>query len=319
MESGDIKRIAVIGAGLMGHGIAQEFALAGYDVRLHDLTEEKLQSALQGIRENLETLARTGLAPRSRTRGVEERIRTSTTLDDVLVEVDVVIEAVFENLELKQRIFRELDAKCPKRTILASNTSTLLPSALASGTQRPDRVLVAHYFNPPHLLPLVEVVRGPGTSDETVATLCALLKEIGKQPAIIQREVPGFIGNRLQGALLREAISIVEHGIASPEDVDIVVRNSFGRRLSAAGVFEVFELAGLDLVLAACSYLIPHLESSTEPSSLLKEKVARGELGVRTGKGFYEWTPESADALRQRIARALVEISRWEQPEGKNA
>jgi len=311
MQPEEIKRIAVIGAGLMGHGIAQEFALAGYEVYLNDVTEAKLQEALQNIHENLRMLVKMGLAAEEHVASVPNRIFLSTSLEKTARNSDLVVEAVLENLELKRQIFCELDRVCPKHTILASNTSTLMPSKFAAATQRPDRVLVTHYFNPPFLLPLVEVVRGPETSDQAVSTVCELLRKIGKQPAIVRKEVPGFIGNRLQAALMREALSIVDRGIASPQDVDIVVRNSFGRRLAAAGVFEVFEIAGWDLVMATIPYLVPDLETSHEAPALLKEKVKRGELGIKTGKGFYEWTPESAAALQQRIARALAAIARW--------
>jgi 3-hydroxybutyryl-CoA dehydrogenase len=241
---------------------------------------------------------------------VLSHIHASTVFADVVGAADVVIEAVFENLELKQEIFQRLDQQCPEHTILASNTSTLLPSKLAAVTRRPDKVLVAHYFNPPFLLPLVELVRHPGTSDETVTTMHALLSKIGKKPAIVQKEVPGFIGNRLQAALLREAFSLVEQGIATPQDVDVVVKNGFGRRYAAAGTFEIFELAGWDLILAAWPYLVPDLESSTEIPALLREKVELGELGVKTGMGFYEWTPESVEALKKRIAQAVTMIAR---------
>jgi 3-hydroxybutyryl-CoA dehydrogenase len=155
------------------------------------------------------------------------------------------------------------------------------------------------------------VVRGERTSDETVDLITNLLVKVGKKPAIVEKEVLGFIGNRLQVALGREALSLVEKGIATPESVDTVVRNGFGRRLSVAGLFEIFDIAGLDLGLAVASYIGPDLESSGEVSSLLKEKVERGELGVKAGKGFHEWTPESAEALRQKIAKALIEIARW--------
>jgi 3-hydroxybutyryl-CoA dehydrogenase len=169
---------------------------------------------------------------------------------------------------------------------------------------------VAHYFNPPYLLPLVEIVRSPETSDESVETIHELLKIVGKKPVIVQKEAPGFIGNRLQAALGREALSIVEKGIASHEDVDTVIKSSFGRRLAAAGVFEIFDIAGWDLLLAAWPYLVPDLDDSPEAPALLKEKVERGEVGVRAGKGFYDWTPESAEELQQRIAKALIEIAR---------
>jgi len=169
---------------------------------------------------------------------------------------------------------------------------------------------VAHYFNPPYLLPLVELVRGDGTSDETVATLRALYEGIGKSPAVVQREAPGFVGNRLQMALLREALAIVEAGIATPADMDRIIKTSFGRRLAAAGVFEVFEAAGWDLTLAVAEQLFPVIDRATAPPASLREKVARGELGLKTGKGFYEWTPEEAAALRRRIGNALAAIAR---------
>ena len=293
----------------MGHGIAQEFALAGYDVHLNDLTEEKLRQAADTVRDNLEMLVGMGLVSRSQADSAPSRLHTTTALSEAVREADVVIEAVFEDLVLKQRIFTELDRACPKRTILASNTSTFMPSKLASATRRPGKVLVTHYFNPPHLLPLVEVVPGKETSDETVTAITDLLTKVGKRPALVQKEVPGFIGNRLQAALIREALSLVEQGVATPQDVDTVVKNGFGRRLSCAGPFEIFDIAGWDLVEAVVSQLFPEIDSSPEVPRWLREKVERGELGVKTGKGFHEWTPESAEALRRRIAQALVDIA----------
>jgi len=309
MTVDDIRKVSVIGAGLMGHGIAQEFALAGYEVHLHDLSKEKLQQAVLSMQASLDFLKANDLVPEKQAEGALNNIHCSTVLKEVTFETDVVIEAVFEDLDLKREVFAALDQECPERTILASNTSTLLPSLLASATQRPDKVLVAHYFNPPYLLPLVEVVRGKETSDETVTTLHELLMKVGKKPAIVQRETPGFVANRLQAALLREALSIVQQGIATPKDVDTVVRNGFGRRLATTGVFEVFEIAGWDLVLAAASNLLDHLDSSPEVSPLLKERVEKGQLGIKTGRGFYQWTPESAGELKQRMARGLVKIA----------
>ncbi len=312
MNVDEIHRIAVVGAGLMGHGIAQEFALAGYEVHLHDLTEEKLQQALKNIQANLQMLMGLGIVTREQVETTPNHIHITPLLKDAVSEADVVIEAVLEDLPLKQRVFQELDQMCPERTILASNTSTIMPSQLASATRRPEKVLVAHYFNPPYLLPLVEVVRSAETSDETVSTLYNLLVKVGKSPVIVQKEVPGFIANRFQRALLREALWLVQKGIATPQDVDTVIKSSIGRRWAVAGVFEIFEIAGWELVLAA--FAQPQFEIDPFPeelTSLLKEKIERGELGVKTGKGFYEWTPESAEALKQRIAQALVKIAKW--------
>jgi 3-hydroxybutyryl-CoA dehydrogenase len=306
----DIRRIGVIGAGLMGHGIAQEFALAGYDVRLYDLDAAILLAAEKSIDTNLGMLTNLGVITREQADSTRRHIVVHTVLREAVHESDVVIEAVFEDLKLKQEIFRQLDDLCPARTILASNTSTLLPSMLAAATRRPEKVLVAHYFNPPYLLPLVEIVRHEKTSEETVLTLHGLLVKIGKTPVIVQKEVPGFIGNRLQAALFREALSIVQNGIATAEDVDVVIKNGFGRRLAAAGVFEIWEIAGWDLISAICANLFPNLESSSQVPALLTDMVERGELGTKAGKGFYEWTPGSVQALKQSITRMLTTIAR---------
>jgi 3-hydroxybutyryl-CoA dehydrogenase len=223
----------------------------------------------------------------------------------------MVVEATFEDLSVKQQVFGELDRLCPPRTILASNTSSLMPSQLAAATGRPDKVLVAHYFNPPYLLPLVEIVRSEKTSEESITTVCEVMKKIGKRPVVIQKEVPGFIGVRLQAALLREAASIVHKGIASPQDVDSVIKNSFGRRLAVAGVFEVSDLAGWDIVVSVNANLLPDLEASTEVSPLLKQKVDRGELGAKTGKGFYDWTSESGEVRKNRITQVLIKLAQY--------
>jgi 3-hydroxybutyryl-CoA dehydrogenase len=181
---------------------------------------------------------------------------------------------------------------------------------MAAATDRPRQVIVAHYFNPPHLLPLVELVRGEETSDETVEALRTLYLGIGKSPAVVQKEAPGFVGNRLQMALYREALAIVGAGIATPEDVDTIIKTGFGRRLSVAGVFEIFDAAGLDVTLAVADQLFPEIDRATTAPDLLREKVARGELGLKSGSGMYPWPPEKAAALRARIGAALAAIAR---------
>lgn len=185
-----------------------------------------------------------------------------------------------EDLSIKERVFAQLDIYSPERAILASNSSTIMPSRMARATGRPDRVVVTHYFNPPYLVPVVEIVGGPETSDETIEVAQRLLSKVGKRSVVLKKEAPGFIVNRLQIALMREALSIVEQGIASAEDIDIVARNSFGRRRAVAGPFEVFESAGLDVVLAMMGELLPQIESSTEVPSIVREMVSRGDLGM---------------------------------------
>ena len=311
MTHHEIRTIAVIGAGLMGHGIAQEFALNGYAVRLHARTDESLSRATQRIRRNLSSLADDRRIDSEAVRSAMRNIGADTSLEKTVDRVDVVIESVFEDLALKRRLFRQLDRLCPEHTILATNTSSFLPSQLGSATSRPDRVIGAHYINPPHLIPLVEIIRGPETSDDTVATMSQLLRSAGKRPVVLQKEVPGFITGRLQAAVLREALWLVEQGIARPQDVDAALTGALGRRWAAAGVFEVGEIAGWDLFLAIASELFPKLASSPGIPRVLSERVGRGELGVKSGRGFYEWTPESAAAAREQIASGLSAIEDW--------
>lgn len=306
MQNNKIEQIAVIGAGLMGHGIAQEFATAGIHVQLHDMTEEQLNTARLQIDKNLTMLAENGIINTGQISETVDAIQTTTNLSTATENADFVVEAVTENLPLKQQIFEKLDEICQPHTILASNTTALMPSQIGVNTKRTDKILNTHYFNPPYLIPLVEIIRSSNTSDETVSTTFDLLTSIGKTPAIIEKEALGFVGPRLQAALIREAFSIVEQGIASAETVDLVVRNSFGRRLSVAGPFEVFELAGWDLVLDAFEELYKDLNSSPNINPLLQEMVSSGKLGVKSGKGFYQWTEEKQDAFRNRMNQALL-------------
>jgi len=309
-----IRHITVVGAGLMGHGIALDFAVAGYEVNLHDLDEPRLRQAMGRMQATLQMLAAAGRLPPEDIGAVSARIHPGTQLPAAAAPADLVIESVFEDLALKRAVFGELDRSCPPHTILASNTSSFLPTQLAAATRRPDKVIVAHYFNPPYLLPLVEVVKGEATSEETASTVCALLAQAGKKPVVLKREAPGFIANRLQAALIREALAIVDRGIADPRDVDTVLRYGFGRRLAAAGVFEVLDLAGLDLALAVAANLLPDLESSVQVPTGLRQMVDRGELGVKAGRGFYPWTPESAAARSRAIAQALLQMTQLSDP-----
>lgn len=315
MKLEDVRCIAVLGAaGLMGHGIALEFATAGYDVRINDLSDEALAGAMERIRASLAAAVEAGLISEDTVEPALARITPEASLEEAGSVADVVIEAVYESIDVKRAVFAALDRACPDHTILLSNTSSLLPSAIASATNRADRVAVAHHFNPPHLLPVVEIVRGPRTSDQTVQLAVALFRGIGKQPALVQKEVPGFVGNRLQAALIREALAIVQNGVAAAEDVDTVVKYGFGRRLAAAGPYEVFELNGWDLIATVMSTLFPDIEDTKQIPSVLRERVERGELGVKTGRGFYTWTPETGEALRLRVANALMRMSAWDRP-----
>ncbi|MGC8644105.1 MAG: 3-hydroxyacyl-CoA dehydrogenase family protein [Isosphaeraceae bacterium] len=311
MTDPQIERIAVVGAGLMGVGIAQEFALAGYQVTLHDRTDELLHEARENIRSNLLLLSSLGRLDVVRIEPALAAITTSTDLGTAVSRADLVIEAIFEDLPAKQALFHTLSSLCGSETIFASNTSSFMPSRLAEVVSRPERLLVAHYFNPPYLIPLVEIVPGPRTSNQTIATMVELLERIGKHPVVLRKEAIGFVGNRLQFALFREALAIVEQGVAGPEAIDRVVKFGFGRRLAVTGPFEVFDLAGLDTILAICAQIFPDLATSTvsagEVSDLLRRRVEQGQLGVKSGQGFHEWTPEQIAELKTRLSRALAQ------------
>ena len=311
MDHSRIVRIAVVGAGLMGHGIAQEFALADYQVRLHDLSDDRLRTALTDIRANLLRLSSMGRLESAQIDPAVAAITVSTDLGRTVAGVELVIEAIVEELGAKHALLRSLNGLCDGETIIASNTSSFMPSRLAEAISCPDRLLVAHYFNPPYLIPLVEIVPGPDTSNETVMTVVGLLQKVGKKPVVLRKEATGFVGNRLQFALFREALAIVAQGIADPEAVDQVVRFGFGRRLAAAGPFEVFDLAGLDTILAVATQVFPELDTANPTGQpvpeLLLRKVAEGDFGVKSGRGFHEWTAQKADELRNRLTRALVQ------------
>ncbi len=304
-------KIAVIGAGLMGHGIALEFAAHGHDVTINDVSEDLLDAAMNRAEAGLKLLTETGkISEEQATAGVK-RISATGDLKTAVKEADFVIEATTEDLALKRQLFQELDQYCEPDCILLSNTSTFLPSAIGLNARRKDRIAIAHYFNPPHLLPIVEVVRGPDTSDETIEVTVELMRSIGKRPAVVQKEVQGFIGNRLQAAMFREALNLVTREVVTAEQVDEVVRSSFGRRLSVAGTFELRELIGLDLALDISRQILPSLDNTRTVPAILAEKVRMGHLGTKSGKGFYDWTPESSEALRLRIANGLSDMATW--------
>ena len=223
-------------------------------------------------------------------KAIFSRIALARDLSEAVGEADFVLEAIVEDLAKKQDLFGILDGLCPPTTILASNTSAIMIKDLAVRVNHKERIVGTHFWNPPQLVPLVEVIRGDRTSPEVMEATVRLMKRIGKEPARVNQDVPGFVGNRLQHALWREAVSIVEHGIAEPEDVDRVVKMGFGLRLPTVGPLETADLAGLDLTLSIHDYLFPFLDASKEASSLLRNKVQEGKLGPKTGQGFYPWT-----------------------------
>jgi 3-hydroxybutyryl-CoA dehydrogenase len=303
-----IREVGIIGAGLMGHGIAQIFALRGYSVALLDIREELLEKALEGIRSNLALMAEYGIFSPKDIEPALSRISTTVDLKEAAAGRQFIVEAVSENLELKQKVFQELDALCPPGTILATNTSVISITEIAQKTRHRDRVLGTHFWNPPYLIPLVEVVRGEETVDWAVDATYDLLREIGKHPVRVDKDVPGFVGNRLQHALWREAISIVEHGIADAATVDECIRYGFGMRLPVLGPLENADMVGTDLTLAIHEYILKYLDRSPEPSPYLKKKVEQGDLGFKTGRGFQVWSEEKIQKSRKGLQEYLLSV-----------
>ena len=284
MNIDDIHTIAVVGAGLIGQAAATEFALGRYQVNLHSRSDESLQRGIKKVEEILRQLTSLGLVTQDQADTALPRIQMSRDLNSCVEDVQVVYEAVYEDRELKQQIFGDLDRFCPASTILVRGTSTLSVKDLASVTNRPDKVLLANYSNPPYLVPLAEVTRDEATSDETVTTFCDLLTKIGKKPVVIQKDTPGFVANRLQGALLREALSLVDKGIVTAQDIDTIITSSFGPRWATAGVFDVFELAGWDLVATSASYLLPQLDNSPDVPPGLERQSGAERTGCKNGQ-----------------------------------
>ncbi|MDX2447639.1 MAG: 3-hydroxyacyl-CoA dehydrogenase family protein [Desulfobacterales bacterium] len=307
MKLKSIQQVTIIGAGRMGLGIGQEIATAGTPVSFYDIDTDQLAKLKPQIEDNLKRLVETRVITKSVVKPTMARITVSEVLKEAVNDADLVIEAVVENLELKKKIFKTLDRLCPEHTILASNTSSLMPGMLASVTQRVDRVLVAHYFYPAYLMPLVEIVRSEHTSEESVNTIFTFLKTMGKKPIVCQKEVPGFIANRLQIILEREAFHMVQRGIASAQDVDRAVKYSFGRRLGVAGPFEILEHnEGYDMTVACEKYILPDMDTSDESYPLILEMVKKNKIGLRSREGFYKWTPEFAEKWEKQMEKNLI-------------
>lgn len=311
MSLADIKKIAVIGGGSMGHGCAQVFAAAGYQVALQSRKTETLAKAVEAMRSDLTFLAERGLGRLEDVEPTLARIKTTQNMEEAAADADFVLECVYEDMALKQEIFQKLDQIVRPNTVLATNTSVMSITEIASKSKRRERILGTHWWNPPFLIPLVEVVQTEETAPWAIEATMDLHRAIGKHPVHCKKDVPGFVANRLQHALWREAISIVERGIADPATVDESLKYGPGLRLPVLAPLENADMVGLDLTLSIHDYVLKYLEDSHEPSPLLREKVAKGELGFKTGgKGFREWTPEEQKALREKLLDYLTRAVR---------
>jgi 3-hydroxybutyryl-CoA dehydrogenase len=296
--------VTVIGAGLMGHGIGQVFARAGHTVVITDPNVEVLNLALPRVERNLQ----------------DERVDASRVLCNMSIEArlelavaraDLVVEAAPEKLELKQKLFADVAAAAPSHAVLASNTS-VIPITRIGDRLPPDvrsRLVGTHWWNPPHLVPLVEVVRTVHTSVEVFEQTFAWLEQAGKRPVKVHQDVTGFIGNRLQHALWREAIGLIEDGVCDAEAIDLVVKNSFGMRLPVLGPMENADLVGLELTRDVHRVMFPDLKCNKAPSPLLDRLIEEGHTGMKAGQGLRTWTAMQAEAVHSELATHLMKMT----------
>lgn len=301
-----LHTVAVIGNGIIGHGVAQVFAMAGRRVRLIGRGAESLNRAKARIAEGLALFEDNALITASEADAALVRVETSTALEDAR-GAELVVEAVPEDMDLKLKIFGRLDAICPPPAVLASSSGHPA-SELVGLVRHRERVIAAHFWYPPQLLPLVEVCGGPETAPEVVAWTCDALRAAGKEPVVIDREVPGFIGNRIQFAALREAWSLWAAGVASAEAIDAVVRNSIGRRFGITGPIESADLAGLETMYNFARFLQPSLDVSPEPPAAIGDLVRQGRKSLASGGGIHDWTKRDGEAL---LAERRAELIRW--------
>jgi 3-hydroxybutyryl-CoA dehydrogenase len=290
-------RIAVIGAGLMGHGIAQVFALHGHDVTIYDAIGTTLDTVRDRITTNLRDLGDDVSAV--------ERVRPCADLADAVRDADYVVEAVLEDLPLKQQLFCSIEQAARKDAIFASNTSVIPITAIMQGLQDRSRALGTHWWNPPYLVPLVEVIGTEWTAPAAIDWTIKLHAAVGKTPVHVKKDVPGFVGNRLQHALWRECVALVQDGICDAETVDTVIKASFGRRLAVLGPLENADLVGTDLTLAIHKTVLPDIDRTPGPLPYLEQLVEQGKFGMKSGEGFRKWTAEQQQALRQRVLAHL--------------
>jgi len=298
-ERSTSQKIAVVGGGLMGHGIAYLFAAAGHQVAVFEPAAElrtTLGKRLRAIADLLDD---------------DPELLNNIAVHDAMAPAmggaGFVFEAAPEKLPLKQQIFAELESLVAPDTILASNSSAIPSTEIGRHLAHRDRVVGAHFWNPPHLVPLVEVIQNEKTSDQVMQRTMALLHDAGKTPVHVRRDVPGFVGNRLQHAMKREAIALVAAGVCDAETIDTVVKAGFGARTAVLGPMEQTDLVGVDLTFDIATVLYQHLDCTPGPHPLLRDKIVAGKLGMKTGEGLRRWTPDQADAVRSRLSRYLAE------------
>lgn len=298
--------ITIIGAGTMGHSIALSAAWSGQSVSIFGVDARDLETAQKGFETKLRLMADNELIDNEQTKEMAEHVSFTSSLEKAVKNAEFIIEAVPENIGLKHQIYQQLEGLIANDIIIASNSSGMMPTALAEGMKHPERFVLTHFWNPAHLIPLVEIVGGEKTSEQTLQRTKALIEQMNKQAVLLKKELPGFIGNRLQFALFREAQALLDAGVASKEDIDAAVTYSIGRRLPVTGPLQTADLGGLDIFYAISDYLFEDLSTEQKPGRTLSELAKSGKLGTKTGSGFYEWPEAQSRAVQAEREEVLI-------------
>lgn len=301
-----MNKLAIIGAGTMGHSIALAAAWHGQMTEVYGVDAADIERAQTGFESKLQFMIDKGLVSQEDAQDIRDRVRFRIDLKETVEEAEFIIEAVPENIELKHKVYHELESLIASDVVIASNSSGLMPTALAEKMDHPERFVLTHFWNPAHLIPLVEIVGGERTHAETLEKAKKAIEQMNKKPVLLKKELPGFIGNRLQFALFREAQALLDEGVATKEDIDAAVTYSIGRRLPVTGPLQTADLGGLDIFHAISDYLFEDLSTDQKPGRTLRENVKHGNLGEKSGSGFYDWPPEESAAVQAKREETLI-------------
>ena len=307
MKAKDIQKIMTVGTGMIGPDVSLVCTMAGYSVTMIGLNDAEVEKGVNRYRKNLASLVEAEIFTQAEADEIQARLTTGTDLPKAAATADIAFEAVFEKLEVKQEIFAQFEAHCPPHALLLSGTSGMSPNDIGANITRQHQMMVCHFWNPPYLVPLVELVAHNNASQDTIDTVMTFLESMGKTPVRLKKDIVGHIGNRLQHAIFREAIHLVELGVATPEDIDQVIMSSLGPRYSMIGPMEYMDATGLDLQVAVQSYLYETLADAKQSQKLLMEKYENGDYGAKTGKGFYDWSIKSQDEMVSRQNFRFIE------------